>query len=355
MIRTRAAVVAQAGAAPTIEDVEYAEPLDDEVVVHVAATGVCHTDIACADGVVQRDFPVVLGHETAGVVERVGRSVERVRVGDHVVLSLAHHCGHCAYCERGNPMLCTQRTASPPRMTLGGDDVAQGFGTAGFAERTVVRDVSAIRIPREVPLEIAALMGCALATGFGAATNIAGVGPGATVAVFGCGGIGLSVILGALAAGAERVVAVDPDPVRRQIALDAGATDAAVSSTGLVEEVSAGDGFDFVFEATGITSVMGDAISATRRGGTATLMGVPDPGDHLSIPALEFVASQRRILGCLTGNLRPNIDFDAYCRLYLRGKLDLDRFISARLPLSETAAAFERSRGGEGIRTVVTM
>ena len=325
------------------------------MLVRVAATGVCHTDIACADGTVQRDFPVVLGHETAGVVERVGASVDRVSVGDHVVLSLAHHCGHCAHCERGNPMLCPRRTASPSRLTLDGADVAQGFGTAGFADHTVVRDVSAIRIPREVPLEIAALMGCALATGFGAATSIAGVTPGATVAVFGCGGIGLSVILGALASGAERVVAVDPDPARRQMAIDSGATDAAGRSSGLVEEVDAGEGFDFVFEATGITSVMADAVSATRRGGTTTLMGVPDPEDRLSIPALDFVASQRRILGCLTGNLRPNIDFDSYCRLYLRGKLDLDRFISTRLPLADVAAAFERARGGEGIRTVVTM
>ena len=354
-MRTRAAVVRSQGAPPSIEEVEYGGLRDDEVAIRLAATGVCHTDVAIADGDIPAEFPVVLGHESAGVIEEVGRNVERVAVGDHVVLSLAHHCGHCAHCERGSPMLCSQRTASPPRMRLDGTVVAQGFGTAGFAETTVVRDVSAIRIPKDVPLEIAALMGCALAPGFGAATTLAGVHAGATVAVIGCGGIGLSVILGCTVAGAERIVAVDPDAARRLLATELGATDAGTTSEGLVDSMGGGDGFDFVFEATGRTNVMADAVAATRRGGTTTLMGVPGPRELLSIPALEFVASQRRLLGCLTGNLRPNIDFDAYCRLYLRGRLDLDRLISARVPLDATAEAFDRSRRGDGIRTLVTM
>ena len=355
MFRTSAAVVMAAGQPPVVEEVTFADLRDDEVMVRLEATGVCHTDIACADGVVQREFPAVLGHESAGVVAEVGRAVERVKPGDHVVLSLAHHCGHCFYCERGSPMLCSARTQPRPRMTLEGLPVQQGFGTSGFAEATVVRDVSVVPIPSEVPLEVAAVMGCALATGFGAATNLAAVRPGSTVAILGGGGIGLSVLLGAAVSGAERIVVVDPDENRQAFALQLGATDVGANSEGLVDQFAARDGFDYVFEATGHTAAMQHAVAATRRGGTTTLMGVPDPSEMLSIPALEFVVSQRRLLGCLTGDLSPNVDFDAYFRLYLRGKLDLERFITARLPLGEIADAFDSSRRGAGIRTLVTM
>lgn len=353
--RVKAAVVSAAEVPPSVETVELHDLRDDEVLIRIAATGVCHTDIAAADGGLNQVFPVILGHESAGVIDRVGAGVERVKAGDHVVLSLAHHCGHCFHCEQGSPMLCDGRVARPPRVSWNGVEVDQGFGTAGFAEATVVKAVSAVPIPKSVPLEVAAVMGCALATGFGAAMNIAAIRPGSRVAILGCGGIGLSVLLGAVVCGAERIVVVDPDESRRAHALQLGATDTVADADGLVEQTGAGEGFDYVFEATGHVEVMRQAFDATRRGATTILMGVPRPDEVFSIPALDFVSSQRRILGCLTGDLKPNVDFDAYFRLYERGKLDLDSFISARLPLAQVAEAFERSRGNAGIRTLVTM
>lgn len=327
-------------------------PEPDEVVVKVAATGICHTDVAWASGELTLDgFPAVMGHETAGVVEETGRAVTRVRPGDAVVLSLAHHCGHCYYCETGRPMLCARRIEAPERMRWRGSQLTQGFGTGGFATMTVVREDSVVPVPPGVPLEVAALAGCAVATGFGAVANIAGVEPGSTVAVLGAGGIGICVVMAAKIAGAEQIAVVDPNPERRAAAIRAGATDAGAPG----EPGTLPEGYDFTFECSGRIEAMQSALSLARRGGAVTLIGVPEQGAAFSIPAFDFVVSQRRLLGCLTGNIRPNVDFDRYFRLYRRGLLDLQSLVSGSLPLARIAEGFERNARGEGIRTLITM
>jgi len=353
-LTTRAAIVEGKGREPKIVELELAPLRPDEVLVRLAATGICHTDIAWSDGEISDAFPAVLGHESAGVVEAVGTSVTRVAPGDRVVLALAHHCGHCRDCESGSPMLCQRRTDVPPRLTLDGAPVTQGFGTGGFAERTIVREASAIPIPDGVPLEVAAVVGCATSTGLGAVFNIAEVAYGTTVAVFGAGGIGASVVMGCRVAGAERIVVVDPDRCRREAALQFGATDAVEPDEAAIRSLEPA-GFDYVFESAGKTEAMEMAVRLTRPGGTTIIMGVVPRGTTIQLDVRDFVPGQRRLLGCLTGNVRPNVDFDRYFRLYLRGRLDLGALVTGSVPLSDISTGFERSRRGEGIRTLVTM
>jgi len=348
----RAAIVDVGGKPPEIQEVQLADLLFDEVLVRVVATSVCHTDVAWADGELFPAFPVITGHEVAGVIEAVGSGVSRVKPGDRVGIALAHHCGHCRYCESGRPMLCQQREDDPGRFTRDGEPIVQGFGTAGFSELTIVREASAIKLPDDVPLDVAAVVGCATSTGLGAVFNIAEVQFGSTVAIQGAGGIGLNILMGAVLAGAERIVVADPNPVRRQTALEFGATDVVDGSEEAFREI-APNGFEYVFECVGRPETLAQAVAITQRGGTATLIGAPPPDAMLNIPALDFVASQRRILGCLTGNVRPNIDFDRYFRLFARGKLPLDRLITAVIPFEDIAVGFEMNRSAQGIRTVV--
>jgi S-(hydroxymethyl)glutathione dehydrogenase/alcohol dehydrogenase len=350
----RAAVVAGPGQAPQIRTVELPPLRHDEVRVRLVATGVCHTDVAWADGQFFDDFPVVLGHESAGVVEEAGPSVTAVRAGDRVALALTHNCGHCRACETGHPMLCPRRTQQPPRLTLDGQTVTQGFGAGGFAEQAIVPGASVIPVPDEVPLAVAAVVGCATSTGLGAVFNLAGVEYGTTVAILGAGGIGLSVLLGCQVAGAERVVVVDPDPRRRERALGLGATDVAPPGEQAVRALEPG-GFDYVFESAGRAEAMEMAVRLARRGGTITLMGVVPPGTTIRLDARAFVPGQYRLLGCLTGDVRPHVDFERFFRLYRRGRLDLPALITSTVPLDDIAAGFARCRDGEGIRTLVSL
>lgn len=348
----RAAVVREGGAPVEILDVTLAALAPDEVRVRIVTTGVCHTDVAWASGELFTAFPVVLGHESAGIVEEIGRAVTRVRPGDRVGLALAHHCGHCSYCESARPMLCEQRTDSPPRLLLDGQPLVQGFGTGGFAEQTIVREASTIKLPDAVPFDVAAVVGCAVSTGLGAVFNIAEVAYGSKVAIIGSGGIGLNVLMGCKIAGAERIVVADPNPQRRALARTFGATDVVDSEEELLRQLEP-SGFEYVFESAGFPAPMEMAIRLTARGGTTTLIGAPPPDAEIRINALEFVPSQRRILGCLTGNVRPNLDFDRYFRLYERGLLDLDRLITGTVTLDEIEDGFERNRRADGIRTLV--
>ncbi len=353
--RVRAAVIDKPGANPEVQEIELADVAHDEVLVRIQSTGVCHTDVAWRDGFLfPDDFPVVVGHESAGTVEAIGSSVTRVQKGDRVVLTLALHCGHCRYCESGRPMLCPERTNIRPHYFRGGEQLIQGFSTGGFAEATIVRESSPIKIPDGVPLDVAAISGCAVATGLGAAWNLAEIRPGTTVCCFGCGGIGLSIIMGAKIAGAERIVAVDPSPVRQKTALKLGATDAVAPDEEKLLSLET-DGYDYVFEAVGRTEVMEMAVRITGVGGTVVIIGATGPTESFKIDSLDWVVKQRKMLGCLTGSVRPNIDFDRYFRLYARGLLDLDSLVTSRLPLDEIVQAFDRSDSGDGIRTIVTM
>lgn len=347
-------MVDKPGSPPQVQDIEIADLDPTEVLVRIGVTGICHTDVAWADGELNDEFPVVLGHESAGTVEAVGSSVTRVSPGDRVMLSLTQHCGQCRYCESGRPILCAGKTQARQRLFRGDEPLVQGFGTGGMGEATAVPESGVVRIPNDVPLEVAAVAGCAVATGIGAVMNIAEVHPGSTVAVLGTGGIGASALMGARVSGAGRIVAVDPNRQRRQAAAKFGATDQLEPDEQKIRALEP-DGFDYVFECTGKTEAMETAVRLTSIGGTVVLIGAPPPGSTLTIDALEFVKSQSRILACLTGNLRPNIDFPIFFRLYQGGLLDLDALISESVPLDEVERGFDLARRGEGIRTLVTM
>jgi S-(hydroxymethyl)glutathione dehydrogenase/alcohol dehydrogenase len=355
MVRTRAAVVDEAGADPVVQDIDLADLIADEVLVRVATTGVCHTDLAVGSGEIFPEYPVILGHESAGVVEAVGPGVTGFAKGDRVGISLTHHCGHCARCEEGHPMLCPTRLSQRPRQFRDGRPLIQAFGTGSFAEKTIVRENSLVKIPDGVSLEIAALLGCAVSTGLGFVWNIAQVQPGTRVAVFGCGGIGANVIMGCAVAGAETIVVIEPSEQRRELALRIGATDSSDSDFERLMSFAPG-GFDYVFECVGgRPEVVEIAINATRPGGTAVVVGVQQLRTKLTVPALEFVANQKRLLGGITGDVRPHLDWERYIRLYKRGRLPFDALIGRRLPLDDIVRAFEFARQGEGIRTMVTM
>jgi S-(hydroxymethyl)glutathione dehydrogenase / alcohol dehydrogenase len=349
-----AAVVDRPGASPSVQELDLVDPEHGEIVIEIEVTGICHTDVGWAAGEIWDSFPVVLGHESAGTVAAVGPGVTRVTKGDRVALSLAHHCGRCFYCDSGHPMLCRERRSARPRYFRKGRPVVQGYGTGTFATATVVKESSAVKVPDDVPLEIAAITGCAASTGLGAVMNIAGVTPGSMVAVFGCGGIGLSAIMGSKISGAARIVAIDPSPSRREAALTLGATDAVAPVEDELQRL-APEGFDYVFECSGRTDAMEMAIRVTRRGGDVVLIGAATPNEYINIKALDLVVSQRHIHGCATGDIKPNVDFDRYFRLYRRGLLDLNALISGSVSLERIAEGFRRHAAGEGIRTLVTM
>jgi len=351
-VGARAAIIDGPGKAPVVRSINLANLRNDEVLVRTVVTGICHTDVAWADGQLFDSFPVVLGHESAGVVERVGASVSRVNRGDRVAIALTHHCGHCRYCETGRPVLCPARPDDPGRLWHDDRPLRQGFGTGGFAELIIVREGSTIPVPDNVPLAAAALVGCATSTGLGAVFNIAEVGYGSSVAILGAGGVGLNVLLGCAVGGADPIVVADPDPDRRLLASELGATHVIEPDERAFREISA-SGYEYVFECAGRREPMELAIQLAERGGTVTLIGAPPPDVEIRINALDFVPSQKRILACETGNVRPDVDFGRYFRLYARGKLPLDRLITGTIPLDSIGSGFQLSRDHRGVRTIV--
>lgn len=351
---TRAIVLRRQGEPPGVEEIELAALEPGEVLLRVAATGLCHTDLSAASGLLPIPVPVVLGHEAAGVVEAVGAAVRRVRPGDRAVVSVVNHCGHCARCESGHPPLCAHRNDYRRRYAQNGENIDQAYGTGTFAERIVVGEESLVAVPDGVPLDVAAVTGCAVVTGMGAVLTVARLRPGSTVAVMGCGGVGMAAVMAARLAGAERIVAVDPNPQRRQLALEAGADDAVTADAGAVLALQP-QGYDYAFESAGRVEAMSLAVAVTGAMGTTVLMGLPAPETELPVPVLDFLFAEKRLLACNMGRLRPNVDFDRYFRLYLRGRLPLDRLVTARMPLDDAAEAFARAERGEGVRTVVTM
>lgn len=349
----RAVVVTHAGAEPRLEDIELVDPVDDEVLVDIAATGICHTDLSCASGLLGTPYPVVLGHEAAGVVRACGPGADRFSPGDRVVVSVAHHCGHCRYCETGYPPLCLRRFEGRPRYSSRGEGVLQGHGTGTFSTATVLRQGSLAAVPPGVPLAVATVTGCAVVTGFGAVLHDGGVRPGSSVAVFGCGGVGLSAVMGAAVSGATQVVAVDPNPVRRQLALQVGATDAVEPVAGALEALTP-DGFDYTFESAGVVAAMELAVACTGPTGVTTLMGLPGPEARLSLPVLAFTNSAKRLVGCNMGRMRPHVDFPTYFRLYESGRLPLDVLVGRTVPLEEAPLGFELAQSGTSARVLLT-
>jgi Zn-dependent alcohol dehydrogenase len=338
------------------------------VLVEVRASGVCHSDQNAIDGTSATRCPAVLGHEGAGVVVRVGPGVTSVSSGDHVALSWAPSCGTCSECLRELPQLCS--TAWPAmgagglsdgtsRLSRDGEPVYHYSFISSFAEAAVVPERSCVPIADDVPFEVAALVGCAVTTGVGAVWRTAGVRPGDRVAVIGCGGVGLSAVLAAAAAGAETIVAVDLSEEKADAAREFGATDSVAwrgspeETAAAVAEVSRG-GVDYAIEATGRPDAMQAAFLSTRAHGAAVLIGIPREDAVLSVPALTIPRMERRILGSLYGSSRPERDFGTILELYRRGRLPLDRLISHRLAFDEVGAAFDLLRSGAARRVVLT-
>jgi S-(hydroxymethyl)glutathione dehydrogenase/alcohol dehydrogenase len=366
LTRFRAAVLHEKDAPLSIENVTLPAPGPREVLVRNHASGLCHTDLEVIQGRLAYPFPIVLGHEGAGVVEAVGSEVTTVRPGDHVIASWNPACGHCFHCVHDEPVLCEPFRRHQPRgrMLDGSTRLALGGGTlhhfgvvSSHAEYSLLPESGAIPIPRDMPLDRACLIGCAVMTGVGAVLRLAQPGVGASIAVVGCGAVGLNVVQGALLAGAERILAIDRDPVRLERALQLGATHALHADEGTVEAVrdaTAGRGADAVFECAGSENAMQLALEITRVGGQLVILGKVPADQHVSF-RFGALMGEKRITRSSYGGARPARDFPWLASLYLEGKLRLDELITMRVPLDRINEGFDAMRTGEGIRTVVQL
>jgi S-(hydroxymethyl)glutathione dehydrogenase / alcohol dehydrogenase len=368
-MRYKAAVLHETGGRFSIEDVEL-QPLEPgDVLVRLHASGLCHTDLEVIEGALPYPLPIVLGHEGAGVVERVGAAVTQVAVGDHVVCSWNPHCGHCFYCERDQPILCEPFSRHQPagrlldggsRYRLAGGRMLSHFSTTStHAQYTVVPESGAIAVPKAIPFDRACLIGCGVMTGVGAAVRMARVEAGSAVVVVGCGAVGLHAIQGARLQQADTIVAIDLDPGRLALARAMGATrllgpsdgDAAAHA-GAVRGLTAGRGADFVFECAGGEAPLQLALDCTRPGGSLTILGKVAVDRRVSL-RFGSMMGERRILRSSYGGARPRRDFPWLARLYLDGRLKLDELITQRLPLERIDEGFDAMRAGRTLRTVL--
>jgi len=349
----------------TIEDFDLDDPGRGEVMVKIGAAGLCHSGLSVIDGNRPRPTPMVLGHEAAGVVEKLGPGVDDLKVGDHVVMVFVPSCGHCPPCAEGRPALCEPGAAANGAGTLlsgerrlhrNGQDVHHHLGCSAFAEYATVSRRSLVKIDKELPLDEAALFGCAVLTGVGAVINTAKVSAGSSVAVIGLGGVGLSSLLGAIAVGARRVIAIDLSDDKLGLARQLGATDTFnASSPNAVDEIKAatGGGVEFAFEMAGSVRAMDLAYRITRRGGTTVTAGLPPPNHTFALPQVNLVAEERTVKGSYIGTCVPTRDLPRYIELYRRGKLPVDRLMSGRMKLDEINLGFDRLHDGKAVRQVV--
>ncbi|WP_030569423.1 Zn-dependent alcohol dehydrogenase [Streptomyces aureocirculatus] len=333
------------------DDLEVRGPGPGEVLVAVAAAGLCHSDLSVLDGTIPFPRPVVLGHEGAGVVDAVGAGVTHVAPGDHVALSTIANCGACAECDRGRPTMCRKAIGMPRQpFTRAGQPLHQFAANSAFAERTVVKAVQAVRIPDRIPLTSAALIGCGVVTGVGAVLNRARVAYGDSVVVIGTGGIGLNVLQGARIAGATTIVAVDNDPAKEAPARQFGATHFLVSAAGVPEILPTGA--DHAFECVGRVELIRQAVDVLDRHGQAILLGVPPAQAEASF-LVSSLFLDKSILGCRYGSARPQRDFALYADLYLAGRLLLDELVTRTYPVEEFAAARADTEAGKVARAVL--
>lgn len=347
----------------SVEDVKLDPPKAGEVKVKMAATGVCHSDLSATNGTIPMPLPLVLGHEGAGIVTELGEGVGNVAVGDLVILTFVPNCGTCFHCIRGEAHLCR---AIPPtgrqadgtsRLHLGEKDLAAFTALGCMAEEAVVPAISVVKIRPDVSARAAALIGCGVTTGVGAAIKTASVKPGSTVAVFGCGGVGLAVIQGARVAGADRIIAVDLAANKLEMAVKFGATDTVDASSSdpieRVKQLTGGMGADYAFEAIGVPSVIEQSYRATRRGGTTTVVGVGKLTENVQFNALMLALEGKTIHGCNYGSVNPREDFPKLIGLYERGKLDLEGMITNTYSIDEAPKAFEDLQNGVNARGVI--
>jgi len=354
----RAAVFHETGdeTAEVRDDVEVVPTEAGLVRIAIHATGVCHTDISSMNGTIPQPAPCVLGHEGAGEVVEVGAGVDNVHVGDHVIVSWVPPCGTCADCLNGRPHLCmTGFITGGPRFRIGDTPVHGVANTGTFTEQMVVPASAAIKIDDDVPWDIASLIGCGVMTGVGAAINTAQVRPGSSVVVFGCGGVGISVIQGARIAGAAEIVAVDLVEGKREHARQFGATHTASPDelADVSAQVTKGQGFDYAFEVVGIPLTIRAAYDAVRRGGTAVVVGAGRVESTIELNAFELFFMEKRLLGSLYGSADVRVDFDRLLRLWRTGRLDLEGMISQRVGLDDVNKALADMKRGDVIRTVI--
>jgi S-(hydroxymethyl)glutathione dehydrogenase/alcohol dehydrogenase len=356
----KAAVLRAAGRPLSIEDVELDRPGPREVLIRTVAAGVCHSDLHFQEGKYPYPVPAVLGHESSGIVEEVGSEVRYVKPGDPVVTCLSVFCGYCEYCLSGRPALCRKvdtrrRPDEPPRIRQNGKPVHQFLDLSSYAERMLVHEHALVKVREDMPLDRAALLGCGVTTGLGAVFNTARVEPGSTVAVIGCGGVGLSALQGAVIAGAGRIIAVDRIASKLDLAKRLGATDLVNASHGdpvaQVQEISGG-GVHYSFEAIGLKQTAEQAFKMLRNGGTATVIGMIPIGTRVEIDGVDLLF-EKRLQGSNMGSNRFRVDLPRYVDFYLRGVLKLDELVSRVVKLDQVNDAFDALREGEVARQLI--
>ena len=365
----KAAVLHEYGKPLVVEEVDLDEPKAGEVTVRMAASGVCHSDYVFVAGkpYIRRELPLVLGHEGAGVVTKVGAGVSLVAPGDHVVLSWVASCGRCRSCTVGRPNICEvgrgpevmagNMPDGTRRIRKGSRYYAHMGALSTMAEYAVVPEVSAIKIDGDIPLDKAALVGCAVMTGVGAVINTARVEMGSAVAVFGLGGVGISAIQGAVLASADPIIAVDVLPDKLEAASRMGATHTVDGRADVAREVRriSPEGVDYAFEAIGNVEVMAQAYELVRRGGTLVIIGAAPAEDELKLPAWTFALLEKTVRGSLYGSARPRVDIPGLLALYKAGKLKLDEMVTRTYPLDDVGQAMDDLAAGRNIRGVLTM
>jgi len=356
----KAAVLHEVNKPMTIEDIKIDKPKGHEVLIRTGAVGVCHSDLHFIDGLYPYPLPTVPGHESAGVVEAVGPEVRTVKPGDHVITCLSAFCGHCAHCVTGHLSLCSgaetrRKRGDEPRIATVDKNMVQFLNLSSFAEQMLIHENACVAVTPDIPFDRAALIGCAVMTGFGAVNQTAGVRAGETVVVIGCGGVGLSAINGAAIAGAGRIIAVDRVASKLDLARSFGATDVVDAGEGdpveAVRELTSG-GVDHAFEAIGLKPTAEQAFKMLARGGTATIVGMLPPGTLLDIDGSELLG-EKRLQGSMMGSNRFPVDMPRLVDFYLRGHLKLDELISQRLPLEQVNEADAELRHGRLARSVL--
>ena len=357
----KAAVLREVNRPLEIEDVQVADPGPREVLLRTGATGVCHSDLHFVEGLYATPMPVVLGHEAAGTIEAVGELVDYVKPGDRVICCLSVFCGHCERCTEGRTVLCsraglTRGPGETPRLSAGSEEVTQFANLGSFAEQMLVHENSVVKIDRDIPFEQMALIGCGATTGLGAAMNTAAVRPGSTVAVIGCGGVGLNAVQGAVLAGALRVIAIDAVETKLTLAREFGATDVIDASSGnvaaRVRDLTSG-GVDYSFEAIGKKETAEQSFDMLRAGGTATIIGMIPQGTKIELDGPSFLR-ERRIQGSSMGSNHFRTDMPRYVDFYLQGRLKLDELVTQRMQLDQVNQAFADMKEGSVARSVIT-
>ena len=356
----KAAIFREVGKPLQIEEISISKPGPREVLIRTAAAGVCHSDLHFIEGLYPAQTPMVLGHESAGIVEQVGSDVTYVKPGDHVITCLSVFCGHCEQCLTGHMSLCAsaevRRPADePPRLAHNNAIVNQFANLSSFAEQMLIHEHALVKIREDMPLDRAALIGCAVTTGVGSVFHTAAVAPGSTVAVIGCGGVGLSCINCAAIAGAARIIAIDMVDSKLQMAKDFGATDVVNGRNGdaveQVMELTKG-GVQYAFEAIGLKQTAEDAFRMLRAGGTATIIGMIPVGVKIELMGSAFL-QEKKIQGSMMGSNRFRVDMPRFIDFYLQGKLHLDQMISKRIKLEQINDAFADMKSGAVARSVI--